>query len=469
MASGIASALLDIDSTNRDAKRYLLSRRDRIPENSYARAPESEHSQMMPEDWSSAEKSLEEGYTKLKLEAKLLREEIEAVYASGRISMDDEKIISDLQAISGGRVSAVVSPQPLPVREVAKTIMATPARCQELIFEDFEAIVRWATCQTPPLGPDGIRERLVKRKTLLEAALPGSMEPPSAAAFAQIERECLRKTYVNSETMLGDKIDDIPKQNFFVSEDNYAWDMDELAQALASNKGVMRNPLSREMFSESDIRKILAHPLGQRLKPIRLEQSQLKKGARSATIDWVEKLGRIMLADQSVDAAPSRQAMDEFIAYMATLPEPEQRTLNSLKIPARDGHTGQPFDYTIGESVRDARANTTCFHKVQYFSVITETVGLTNGDFNVRLEIFFLKLQPTFDASSTKRENLRRGEAIRSKANLSMIIIDLSLSSRLDTCEILRHTRSMITTSLVRLEILFIRNLRSDLRDIEEI
>src|SRR5438034_1257547 len=178
MASGIASALLDIDSTNRDAKRYLLSRRDRIPENSYARAPESERSQMTPEDWSSAEKSLEEGYTKLKLEAKLLREEIEAVCASGRISMDDDKIISDLQAISGGRVSAVVSPQPLPVREVAKTIMATPTRCQELIFEDFEAIVRWATCQTPPLGPDGIRERLVKRKTLLEAALPGSMEPP---------------------------------------------------------------------------------------------------------------------------------------------------------------------------------------------------------------------------------------------------------------------------------------------------
>jgi hypothetical protein len=104
--------------------------------------------------------------------------------------------------------------------------------------------------------------------------------------------------------MLGDMIEDIPKLNFFVSEDNYAWDMDERAQAIASNHGVMRNPLSRQMFSELDIRMILAHPLGQRLKPLQMAQSQLKKGVRPATIDRIEKPGRIMLADQGVDAAP---------------------------------------------------------------------------------------------------------------------------------------------------------------------
>ena len=123
------------------------------------------------------------------------------------------------------------------------------------------------------------------------------------------------------------------------------------------------------MFSESDIRKILAHPQGQWLKPLQIEQSQLKGGARPKTIDWVQKLGRIMLEDQSTTAAPSRQAMDEFLAYVVTLPESEQRTINSLKIPAKDSHTGQAFDYTIGESVRDAKANTTCFHKVRYFFV----------------------------------------------------------------------------------------------------
>jgi hypothetical protein len=56
--------------------------------------------------------------------------------------------------------------------------------------------------------------------------------------------------------------------------------------------------------------------------------------------------------------------MDEFQAYVATLPGPEQVTIDQLKIPARDGFSKQPFDYTIGESVRDAIANTTCLHKV---------------------------------------------------------------------------------------------------------
>lgn len=366
MASGIASALIKIAPQNGAARRYLQGRRDGMPEEtSSAQHPEFGHSERTQEDFLSAERSLEEGYTSLKLQAKLLREEIEAVHALGGISPDDEEVVSNLQAISDGSVSTAISIAPtLPVREVARVIMITPRRCQELIVEDFESFVRWATCQNPPLGPDAIRERLIKRKTLLEAALPESMQQFSAAAFTHIEREHLRKKYVNSETMLGDRIEDIPQRNFFVSEDNYAWDMDELAQAIASNDGVMRNPLSRQMFAESDIRMILAHPLGQRLKPLQMAQSQLKKGVRPATIDRIEKLGHIMLAVQSVDAAPSQEAMDEFQAYVATIPEPEQQTINSLKIPATDGYSGQPFDYTIGESVRDAKANTTCFHKV---------------------------------------------------------------------------------------------------------
>jgi hypothetical protein len=365
MASGIASALIQIDPQNGAARRYLQGRRDRRPEETSAgRHSEFRHSEKTQEDFSAAEKRLAEGYTSLKLQAKLLQEEIEAVHALGGISPDDE-VISNLQAISDGAVSKAVSAaQPFSVRETARAIMKTPGSCQELIIEDFEAFLRWATYKNPPLGPDDIRERLVKRKTLLEAAIPDSMQQFSAAALSHIEREYLRKKYVNSETMLGDGIEDIPKRNFFVSEDNYAWDMEELAQAIASNDGVMRNPLSRQMFSESDIRMILAHPLGRRLKPLQMAQSQLKKGVRPATIDRIEKLGRIMLTDQGVDASPSRAAMDEFLAYVATIPDSEQNTINSLKIPARDGHSGQAFDYTIGGSVRDAKANTTCFHKV---------------------------------------------------------------------------------------------------------
>ncbi|KAI9769802.1 MAG: hypothetical protein M1840_003796 [Geoglossum simile] len=384
MAFEVASALLNIDRKNKAARRYLQSRRPRgsVPaatesrhrpsrrskQTSYVEDPEFARPLTTQEDWLWAEKKLEEGYTSLKLEAQLLREEIEAVCALGGTPMDDEEAISNLQAIGDGRVSAAVALAPPPsVRELARVIMSTSGKAQELIAEDFEAISRWGASQKPPLGPDGIRERLVKRKTLLEAALPQSMEHLTAAALTQIEREHLQKKYVNTKTMLHDPIEDIPKENFFVSEDNYAWDMEELAQALVSNDGVMRNPMSKEMFSESDIHRILTHPHGQQLKPLQMVQSQLKGGARSKTIDWIQKLGRIMLEDQSVTAAPSRQAMDEFLAYAATLPESEQKTINSLKVPARDSHTGQAFDYTIGESVRDAKANTTCFHKTGDF------------------------------------------------------------------------------------------------------
>lgn len=164
--------------------------------------------------------------------------------------------------------------------------------------------------------------------------------------------------------MLGDRIADIPAENFFVSEDNYAWDMDELAQAITANGCVMRNPLSKQLFTESDIKFILAHPLGRQLKLGRDRQAQYRKGVRQATISWCAKLGKVMLEDQSVDTMPSKKALEEFRAYVATLPEGEKQTIGELKIPAVDSTSKQPFDYTIGEAVKDAVANTTCLHKV---------------------------------------------------------------------------------------------------------
>jgi hypothetical protein len=406
MASGVAADLLKIDPNNQAAKNQLNGEQSTKPKESSTGYPSYTHPAMTDQDWVPAEKELEEGYTALKLQAKLLRAEIAGVIGLGFTSLDDEEVLSNLEAISKGNVSTAVSIiQPPPVREVAREILKAKNKCQEIMIEDFEAFVQWATLTHPALEPDKVRERLVKRKTLLEAALPGSMEKCSAAALTHIERELLRKKYINTETMLGDKIEEISKQNFFVSEDNYAWDMDELAQALAANDGVMRNPLSRQLFSESDIRMILAHPLGQRLKPIQYAQSQLKKGVRPTTIDQIEKLGRIMLEEQSADAAPSRTAMDEFLAYLVTIPESEQMTIKSLKIPARDSFSGQAFDYTVGESVRDAKANTTCFHKVGHTDVVTSSIKADPGAYG-RLEIFFPKLQCTFGNSDPKSAKL---------------------------------------------------------------
>jgi hypothetical protein len=65
----------------------------------------------------------------------------------------------------------------------------------------------------------------------------------------------------------------------------------------------------------------------------------------------------------SIDQLSSRKAIDDFLAYKAILPCEEQRSLDELRVPARDSHTGQAFDCTIGEAVRDAQANKICLHK----------------------------------------------------------------------------------------------------------
>ncbi|EEU38877.1 uncharacterized protein NECHADRAFT_83214 [Fusarium vanettenii 77-13-4] len=290
-------------------------------------------------------------YKQLMLEAEYLKHELSGIMQlSGLQSVEEcQEAMTNLGHISRGEISkAIHSLQPVSVRESARNIAANRDKAQELLVQDFEAVIAWASQETSA-SLESIRDRLVKRKTLLDAALPENMARYIADALALVERKHLKKKYVNSETMLGDKVEEIPAENFFVSEDNYVWDMDELAQALAVNDGVMRNPLSKEMFTEADIRNILSHRLGVRLKPIQLAQSQLKQGVRAETIRRVETLGSILLADQTENAAPSRSATDEFLAYMATLPESEQNTINSLKIPARDKLNGQPYDYTIGQ------------------------------------------------------------------------------------------------------------------------
>lgn len=70
-----------------------------------------------------------------------------------------------------------------------------------------------------------------------------------------------------------------------------------------------------------------------------------------------------LLADQSADSVPSRHAVDDFMAYVATLPMAEQNALDKLRVPAIDTHTGQKFDTSIGLALTDAQGNRICFHK----------------------------------------------------------------------------------------------------------
>ncbi|EAT90970.1 hypothetical protein SNOG_01321 [Parastagonospora nodorum SN15] len=46
---------------------------------------------------------------------------------------------------------------------------------------------------------------------------------------------------------------------------------------------------------------------------------------------------------------------------------PVEKAIEQLKCPARDSHTGQAYDFSIGEAVLDAKGNRVCFHKTGDF------------------------------------------------------------------------------------------------------
>lgn len=283
--------------------------------------------------------------------------------------------------ISYGRLGCVLANRPRPVRLVAKEILAQKFDAIEIMVADMASMLEWINGASSALGnvddkgknPTKMehdpRGRLLKRRQALEAALPTEFEALSSEAFMHVEHEILKKKFHNDETMLGDSIADIPRFRFLSTEDGYAWDMLELSQAITANGGVMRNPLSKNLFSPEDVKHILAHPLGKKLRPMLLSQAQMKKGVRPETINHIKNLGHALVEDKNEDAAASRKAVDEFLVYVATLPQEEQKVLNELKIPGRDSHTRMAFDYTVGESVRDAKANKTCFHKVGDFLI----------------------------------------------------------------------------------------------------
>ncbi|KAE8858948.1 hypothetical protein PTNB73_08428 [Pyrenophora teres f. teres] len=209
-----------------------------------------------------------------------------------------------------------------------------------------------------------IRDIIVLRLDKVKHALPKRLQVHCDIAFMHFEHERLAKNYVNDEIMLGDTVKNIPRTEFFVTEDNYAWSMDELVQAIKANSGVFRNPLSREMFTSKYVKSILTHPMGSPLAALHVEQAALSKGVQMETIEHMEILAETLLADHSSDTIPSRTAAEEFLLYVATLPNFEQKALNDLRYPAKDSHTGQSYGFSVGKAVQDAKANLVCFHKI---------------------------------------------------------------------------------------------------------
>jgi len=50
---------------------------------------------------------------------------------------------------------------------------------------------------------------------------------------------------------------------------SYGWNMEELANNALEVQRCLRSPLARGMFPSADVAEILAHPIGQRLRPSR--------------------------------------------------------------------------------------------------------------------------------------------------------------------------------------------------------
>ena len=328
---------------------------------------------------------LEEGYTALLKDAKLCLSGMNALRSLKAPDCEDH--LSDLVALVNGQVSSVVGIKHLEnVEAVAEAVVACSSDGSnsgvDVALKDLEDLVNWLIVSGDPAGisirsqststgkddQNGTREALVKRVSALKAFLPKLLQPIGDLALMHAGHELLHRKYVNDETMVSfDTVSSIPRATFWSSEDGYAWDMEELVSAITSGKGVMRNPLSKQMFTKTDIRAIIQHPLGNGLRALQLKQSKLKRGVRPETIDELDTLAKILLADMTEDGKPSHLALEAFTSYLETLPTGEQQAIQNLKVPAKDSHTGIAFDGTIGDAVKDVQGNRVCSHKAGDF------------------------------------------------------------------------------------------------------
>jgi hypothetical protein len=275
-------------------------------------------------DLEPARQDLSSGYQSLRAKAKhIIADLLNLQTLQQEAELVPSRQTRKIQAIAEGhKDSSTTKPgPPSSARSVARKIRDNPKKANSLAVADLEDTLQWMRKphgRPSDASDDTIRDVLVKRRDALQSGLPDDLKIHCEVALMHMEHEYLNRNYASSETMLGDEVKDIPRANFYVTEDNYAWDMDELVQAITANSGVLRNPLSKEMFTPKDIKGILFHPLGKPLAAMAVQQHEMSKGVRVETITQMEKLSRVLLEDQSSDTVPSRTAVDEFLAYVAT-------------------------------------------------------------------------------------------------------------------------------------------------------
>lgn len=338
------------------------------------------------DDLDAARQDLVTGYQNLRVRAgSILTDLLHLQALQKKANIQASRNTTKIQRIVDGQTNTPA--QLCTPRTTARAMRDNPSQALGIVTDDLLDAIKWhkkAAGHATDSDTDKLRDAIVKRKTALEVALPDDLKIHCEVALMHMEHEQLGRNYANTETMYGDEVKDIPRSNFFVTEDNYAWDMEELVAAIQAGSGVLRNPLSKQMFTPRDVKGIFMHPFAKPLAALAVEQKAMSKGVRPDTITRMERLSAILLEDQSADTLPSRHAVDEFLAYIATcmsklqhslgkytdtevVPDLEQKAIDGLKCPAKDSHTGQAYDSTIGEAVRDAKGNRVCFHKTGDF------------------------------------------------------------------------------------------------------
>lgn len=74
-----------------------------------------------------------------------------------------------------------------------------------------------------------------------------------------------------------------------------------------------------------------------------------------------------LLSSRLVSYISPCYVLNLLILIISAVPELEQKCIDGLKCPTKDKHTGQAYDLTIGEAVRDAKGNRVCFHNAGDF------------------------------------------------------------------------------------------------------
>lgn len=182
-------------------------------------------------DLETGRKDLTQGYQLLRVRAKhVLADLLNLQALQKKAGLPQSRNTTRIEAIVQERKdnSPTKFGPPDSARSVARLVRDHPKTAIHLLVEDLEHTMNWIRAphgKTSNADNDAVRDALVKRKNILRDALPDEQKIYCDHALMHMEHEHLERNYVNTETMLGDEVKDIPREDFYVTEDNYAWSM----------------------------------------------------------------------------------------------------------------------------------------------------------------------------------------------------------------------------------------------------